>query len=655
MTDLRERVDAAARPTRLDRIVGAVSPALASKRVKARIDHEIRLAMSQRAAERFAAWEAADNDRLRGERWVVSRHSSNDQLQDELERLVERALDLYRNDSFAASAINGRVDNVIGSGIRPQCRVQAERGILTASQAERFRMLAEWYFLKWAEAESFWDKQRQLERCNGIWGECWLHMADENDPSKPTTLTVSVINPSRIPIITLAKQRPEERRRLGIRLDAQNRPIAAFVRRSLPYDSYQIDLAEDEVSLTDLLHCYEEQTPGQLRGTPWLAPAMAKLKDLKDFTYANLIAEQVAACHGAFVTGVTDPVTLADAGRGRSNLEDLAPGSIQYLADGEGITFSDPARPGTTLAPYVNWALHGVAASLRYPYELLAKEFTNNYSGGRLALIDGRITFKVWQSCLIEQVFRKVWARFIDRAVVAGLLPVDPVRYEENRDHFLQHQWIPPGWPWVDPQKEVQADILAIEAGLTTQTESLASRGRDFDETLQQMERELMAKADMEARVKAYRVMLELDDSPDTVDNSPNDPQGDGSSMGDGGTALLAVAKKYTGIDFKPPAGVRAEAQQGLDWRREHGRGGTAVGIARARDLSNGKAVSPETIKRMVSYFARHEVDKQGEGWSPDEPGYPSNGRIAWALWGGDPGKAWSNKVNKQMQARDKQ
>lgn len=111
---------------------------------------------------------------------------------------------------------------------------------------------------------------------------------------------------------------------------------------------------------------------------------------------------------------------------------------------------------------------------------------------------------------------------------------------------------------------------------------------------------------------------------------------------------------KYDGIDFSPPEGVRKEAQQGLDWRREHGRGGTEVGIARARDLSNGVEVSPDTIGRMVRYFARHEVDKKGEGWSPGEDGYPSNGRIAWALWGGDPGRAWANKVSKQMKSRDK-
>jgi hypothetical protein len=111
---------------------------------------------------------------------------------------------------------------------------------------------------------------------------------------------------------------------------------------------------------------------------------------------------------------------------------------------------------------------------------------------------------------------------------------------------------------------------------------------------------------------------------------------------------------KYDGIDFTPPEGVREEAKQGLEWRREHNRGGTPVGVARARDLSNGKEISPDTIGRMVSYFARHEVDKQGEGWKPGQKGFPSAGRIAWALWGGDAGRSWSAKVKRQMESQDK-
>lgn len=114
------------------------------------------------------------------------------------------------------------------------------------------------------------------------------------------------------------------------------------------------------------------------------------------------------------------------------------------------------------------------------------------------------------------------------------------------------------------------------------------------------------------------------------------------------------MPEKYEHIDFKPPAGVRAEAKKGLQWREEYKRGGTMVGVARARDLSNGKNISPETAKRMNSYFARHAVDEKGEGWSPGEDGFPSAGRIAWALWGGDAGKAWAGKLVKQIEAADK-
>lgn len=115
------------------------------------------------------------------------------------------------------------------------------------------------------------------------------------------------------------------------------------------------------------------------------------------------------------------------------------------------------------------------------------------------------------------------------------------------------------------------------------------------------------------------------------------------------------MAAKYDHIDFTPPEGVRDEAQKGLDWRSEFGRGGTAVGIARARDLSNGTTISPDTARRMKAYFDRHEVDKKGEGWAPGEDGFPSNGRIAWALWGSDPGWAWSRKLVEQMNAADEE
>ena len=80
---------------------------------------------------------------------------------------------------------------------------------------------------------------------------------------------------------------------------------------------------------------------------------------------------------------------------------------------------------------------------------------------------------------------------------------------------------------------------------------------------------------------------------------------------------------------YKPTEGMVEEARKGLDWRSEFGRGGTEVGIARARDIVNGKNLSEDTVKRMFSFFSRHEVDKKAEGYRPGEDGYPTNGRIA--------------------------
>ena len=115
--------------------------------------------------------------------------------------------------------------------------------------------------------------------------------------------------------------------------------------------------------------------------------------------------------------------------------------------------------------------------------------------------------------------------------------------------------------------------------------------------------------------------------------------------------AYLNAPKKYDGIDFTPPQGVRDAAIRALKKRAEQPpskRGMTAVGIARARDLSNGVTVSPETIKRMVAYFTRHEVDKQGSTW--EEYG---KGRQAWDGWGGDAGYTWAKKILAQMERAD--
>ena len=108
--------------------------------------------------------------------------------------------------------------------------------------------------------------------------------------------------------------------------------------------------------------------------------------------------------------------------------------------------------------------------------------------------------------------------------------------------------------------------------------------------------------------------------------------------------------KAVSDIDTVPTDAMATEAQRGLNWRREFKRGGTSIGVARANQLVNKENLSPDTVKRMYSYFSRHEVDKQGKGFKKGSEGYPSAGRIAWALWGGDAGFGWSRKVRNQIE-----
>ena len=113
---------------------------------------------------------------------------------------------------------------------------------------------------------------------------------------------------------------------------------------------------------------------------------------------------------------------------------------------------------------------------------------------------------------------------------------------------------------------------------------------------------------------------------------------------------LLEEEKALADIDTVPTNAMAEEAARGLEWRRKYKRGGTTVGVARANQLMNKERLSIDTVKRMFSFFSRHEVDKQAEGFSQGEKGYPSAGRIAWALWGGDSGFSWSRKIRNQIE-----
>lgn len=115
--------------------------------------------------------------------------------------------------------------------------------------------------------------------------------------------------------------------------------------------------------------------------------------------------------------------------------------------------------------------------------------------------------------------------------------------------------------------------------------------------------------------------------------------------------ALSIVPEPQKSLSFKyyPTDGMKEAAKRALKWKDEGYKGGTRVGLARANQIVNNENLSDDTILRMYSFFSRHEVDKEAEGFNSGEEGFPSPGRVAWDLWGGDAGQSWSTKIRNRL------
>ena len=99
---------------------------------------------------------------------------------------------------------------------------------------------------------------------------------------------------------------------------------------------------------------------------------------------------------------------------------------------------------------------------------------------------------------------------------------------------------------------------------------------------------------------------------------------------------------------YKPTAEMARNAERALEQRREYNRGGTDVGVARARNIANRDGLSLDTVNRMVSFFARHGVNRSEHFDAKEPDGGPTAWRIAWDLWGGDAGRTWANRTAEQ-------
>jgi lambda family phage portal protein len=229
-----------------------------------------------------------------------------------------------------------------------------------------------------------------------------------------------------------------------------------------------------------VLHLFRPLRPGQLRGQPWLTQVLVKLYELDQYDDAELVRKKTAAMFAGFITKTAPDAPVMDEekdGDGSTTaLTGLEPGTLQVLLPGEDVRFSAPADVGASYETFMRVQLRSIAAGMGITYEQLTCDLTGvNYSSIRAGLLEFRRRCEQFQhQVLVYQMCRPIWQRWITDAILSGALEIP--------EHAkLVAKWVPPGFAWVDPLKDIKAQIMAVRAGFKSRSEVLSEQGYDAE------------------------------------------------------------------------------------------------------------------------------------------------------------------------------
>lgn len=465
---------------------------------------------AQRAAIRelfaFGSGTARPRSRVSGP-WTGIGESADAALLPHLPDLRARSRELVADNGLAAAAVSTHTLNVVGdAGIRVQSRPDIEALGISPEQGAEFTKNAEraWRrWNRWCETTGRLDLaglQELAVRSVLEDGEAILvRTKPKKNPRRPYNLSFDLVDADRL---ESPMGSDTDRIRSGIALDEEDgSPSTYYVRVGHPNDghySYPVLKwreipARDSEGRPNILHSYIMRRSHQSRGAPLLAPVLNLFRDLEKLQEATVVRERIAACFAAMIS-TADPEGMAamasrERGVDEQRIEDIYPGLVGYLQPGEQVTFGTPTGLAQPYAELVKGIVVQLAAACDLPYVLLTKDFSQlNFSSARAALLEARRMFRRLQHLLTVSVLTPMWELLLEEAWLRGEL--GDIDFYADREAWCRANWVPPGWGWVDPVKEVQASATAIEKGLSTYAEECAALGRDWEETFEQQARE---------------------------------------------------------------------------------------------------------------------------------------------------------------------
>ena len=439
--------------------------------------------------------------------------------------VLARARWLARNNAYAKNALEAWATSTVGAGIKPSSLIEDEDILEEVQDA----------WNAWTDeadvegVSDFYAIMHRVSREVFLAGECFLRFR----PALPqdglsVPLQLQVIPSEQLPygdtawdsrlgplwngagvgagwnggfeVVPEGFENAGGEIRLGIEFDRdiQDRRVAYWFFRGNPTDTtlpfrdllYNGELVR--IPASEIMHVYDPVEAGQIRGTSGMAAAIVKLFQLDAFDDSELERQRQQSRYATFITIPPETDDVGNILNGRPDDGDpmnWSPGQTVELHGGEDVKFAQPPAVSGSYEPFQYRALLGICAALGIPYAELTNDLQRTtYASSRAGLVSFRARIEAFQHNVLSfQMLRPVWQRWLDYAVLGGVVPISAAEYRRDLAYWRGMKAITPKVQWVDPLKDIQATILQLKACLISPQDAIEALGYDLKETYERI------------------------------------------------------------------------------------------------------------------------------------------------------------------------
>lgn len=469
------------------------------------------------------------------ESWNPHNPSGASALFGDRDPMIARVHDLARNDGWASGGVTRQVDAIIGAGWRLSAKPNARslglrtgKGGVDFDAADEFASDIEAAWKDFADDPDFWCDAGRRSGMGGILALAFRHRIMDGEAlaailwlprGGPFATSVQLIDPDRLSNPMGGFE--QKTLRQGIELGRHDEPVAYHVRVSHPGDLYlgmdpwrwERVPRETGFGRRVMVHAFEPERQGQVRGTSPLAPIVKRLKMLGRYDEAEMQAAVLNALMAAFIESPYDHEQLAammddKGGAAAQELSSyqqmrldhhgaapirLGGVKVNFTAPGEKVTLTNPTHPNSVFEHFTRASLRNVASAMGLTYEQLSNDWSQvNYSSARAALLEVWRGFTARKEHFASQFMQPIYAAWLEEALFRGVVraPKGAPEFRDKKAAYCAAKWIGPARGWVDPLKEAYAAIERVDSLMSTREREGSEQGIDWEEDVQQIARE---------------------------------------------------------------------------------------------------------------------------------------------------------------------